>query len=152
MSRWRLSKKFTFEASHQLPLHDGKCKRLHGHSWVGHAVCEGFKLQEVGPKSGMLVDYGDIGALVKALCSSFLDHYHLNDSLCLPNPTSEEIARWVYFALKPKLPSLVAVVIEETCTSRCEYAEPIESEPRPALEQMAQALREKAEAERKARP
>lgn len=119
---WRLSKKFTFEASHQLPHHDGKCRRLHGHSWVGWAVCTGETLAGAGPKQGMLVDYGTIGALIKPLVEQYLDHHHLNESLGLESPTSEVIAAWVYDELKPSLSSLSSVVIEETCTSRCEFS------------------------------
>lgn len=118
---WTLRKKFTFEASHQLPHHDGKCRRLHGHSWVGWIECSGGALITEGSKRSMLVDYYDLGQFVKPLVEDSLDHHHLNSSLGLENPTSEEIARWVFAALKPKLPPLVAVTIEETCTSTCTY-------------------------------
>jgi 6-pyruvoyltetrahydropterin/6-carboxytetrahydropterin synthase len=119
---WTLSKKFTFEASHQLPKHNGKCARLHGHSWVGWIHVEGNRLGEAnGSTAGMLIDYGTLSALIKPIVEEHLDHYHLNDSLGLANPTSEEIARWLYNRLKPVLPMLVAVEIEETCTSKCRY-------------------------------
>jgi 6-pyruvoyltetrahydropterin/6-carboxytetrahydropterin synthase len=63
---YRLEKKFRFEASHQLPQHDGKCRRLHGHSWVGTLILEGDDTDLVvgGPKSGMLVDFGDVSRLL----------------------------------------------------------------------------------------
>ncbi|NES98612.1 MAG: 6-carboxytetrahydropterin synthase QueD, partial [Desertifilum sp. SIO1I2] len=35
MDEWIIYKEFRFEAAHHLPHHDGKCRRLHGHSWVG---------------------------------------------------------------------------------------------------------------------
>lgn len=116
-----LEKRFRFEASHQLPAHDGKCKRLHGHSWVGVAICAGQDLVGDGPKQGMLVDYADISAAVKPIVEEYLDHWHLNESTGLANPTSENLARWMYEKLRPSLPSLVAVRIEETCTSAAEY-------------------------------
>lgn len=116
-----LSKSFRFEASHQLPNHDGKCARLHGHSWVGKVYCRGEQLQTTGPKAGMLVDYADIKAALKPLLDEKLDHWHLNDSTGLVNPTSEEVSRWIYQQLKPLLPSLFAVEIQETCTSSCVY-------------------------------
>ena len=53
MDMFRLEKEFSFEASHQLPLHDGKCARLHGHSWKGRIIIEGEELATTGPKSGM---------------------------------------------------------------------------------------------------
>jgi 6-pyruvoyltetrahydropterin/6-carboxytetrahydropterin synthase len=118
---WRLEKEFKFEASHQLPHHHGKCQRLHGHSWVGRLVCEGDKLHATGSEQGMLVDYGEMKNAIQPLVEKHLDHWHLNESLPHANPTSEEIARWIFDRVKPRLPQLTAVIIEETCTSRCEY-------------------------------
>ena len=118
---WRLEKVFTFEASHQLPLHDGKCRRLHGHSWRGKVICEDRQLHADGPKSGMMIDFYDLSQAVKPLVEECLDHWHLNESTGLANPTSEELARWIYHKLKPAIPTLVCVRIEETCTSAAEY-------------------------------
>ncbi|MEQ8802713.1 MAG: 6-carboxytetrahydropterin synthase, partial [Haliea sp.] len=50
-----------------------------------------------------------------------LDHYYLNDIPGLENPTSENIARWIWRELSPALPELVEVEIRETCTSGCIY-------------------------------
>ena len=118
-----LCKTFTFEASHVLPSHDGKCARLHGHSWKGQLIVRGEELQsgESNPKAGMLVDYGDLKRSVTWLVEGYLDHYHLNDSTGLTNPTSEELARWCFHKLKANIPLLIAVVIEETCTSQAMY-------------------------------
>lgn len=119
---WTLEKDFTFEASHRLPGHDGKCVRLHGHSWKGTVIVRGGTLHEEGPKKGMLVDYGDIKAAINPIVEGYLDHWHLNDTVSV-NPTSENIARWVYKQLVGRLPGLAAVRIEETCTSRATYSE-----------------------------
>ena len=118
---WLVAKQFRFEASHTLPYHGGKCARLHGHSWIGHMVCESTELSDHGPDRGMVTDYEDMTRAVLPLLEDVLDHWHLNDSTGLDNPTSEELARWVYHQLKPSLPLLSKVIIEETCTSRCEY-------------------------------
>ena len=120
-----LRKQFRFEASHQLHQHDGKCARLHGHSWVGYVEVQGEKLIETGPKSGMLVDYGDLKDAMTVMVVKYLDHHHLNETLGISDPTSEKIAHWCYHYLIHTVPQancrLVAVVIEETCTSSAEY-------------------------------
>lgn len=121
MELWTITKEFTFEAAHKLPKHDGKCARLHGHSWKGRVIVKGEVLHNEGPKTGMVMDFGDVKRLVAPLLDGFLDHHHLNETLNLDNPTSEEVARWLYMRLKPSLPSLLAVEIDETCTSSCRY-------------------------------
>src|ERR1035437_9496634 len=103
-----LTKEFKFEAAHKLPNHDGKCQRLHGHSWVGRVVLKGDVLAVDGPKQGMLIDYGDISRVIKPTVENFLDHQYLNDTLSMQNPTSEEIARRLYAIWKPLLPTLHA--------------------------------------------
>jgi 6-pyruvoyltetrahydropterin/6-carboxytetrahydropterin synthase len=116
-----LKKTFRFEAAHQLPHHDGKCARLHGHSFVLHVHLEGKELVTEGPKSGMLCDFGDVSAVVKPYVDGYLDHHFLNGTTGLENPTSEELARWLFGKLAPQMPLLQAVEIEETCTSACCY-------------------------------
>lgn len=118
---WTIEKEFRFEASHQLPHHDGKCRRLHGHSWKGRLICRSNSLQNSGPQRGMVIDFARLSEVVQPLVTEYLDHWHLNESLQMENPTAEEIARWIYNRVKAKLPELTSVVIEETCTSRCEY-------------------------------
>jgi 6-pyruvoyltetrahydropterin/6-carboxytetrahydropterin synthase len=116
-----LTKEFRFEASHVLPKHKGKCGRLHGHSWVGRVILKSRELQGEGSEAGMVMDFGDVSAVLKPLVEGKLDHYHLNETTGLENPTSEELARWVFQQLKPHLPFLFAVEVFETCTSSCRY-------------------------------
>jgi 6-pyruvoyltetrahydropterin/6-carboxytetrahydropterin synthase len=121
---YTLEKRVRFEASHQLPLHDGKCARLHGHSWQAVVILRGEALVPHGPKAGMLLDYGDVSAALRPLLEEYLDHHHLNDSLGLLNPTSEAIATWLYDKLRAHHVLggvLAAVRVEETCTSAAEY-------------------------------
>ncbi|MDB5036916.1 MAG: 6-carboxy-5,6,7,8-tetrahydropterin synthase [Bacteriovoracaceae bacterium] len=118
---WRLEKEFRFEASHQLPNHQGKCSRLHGHSWTGRLVCEANRLQESGSSSGMVVDFDLMTKIIQPLLEKYLDHWHLNESLKMESPTSEMISRWIFEKVKPDLPELTAVIVDETCKSRCEY-------------------------------
>jgi 6-pyruvoyltetrahydropterin/6-carboxytetrahydropterin synthase len=118
---WEIEKHFTFEASHQLPNHDGKCRNCHGHSWRGTVTVRSCLLETQGPQSGMVLDYGVISAALKPLVENYLDHHHLNETTKLVNPTSEELARWIYMKLIGVLPGLVGVAIHETCTSSCRY-------------------------------
>ena len=118
---WVIAKEFTFEAAHRLPLHSGKCFNLHGHSWKCLLYVQGESLTESGSNTGMVMDYADIKKVFKPILEGYLDHHYLNETLEIENPTSEAIAKWIYDRVKPKLPTLVAVQVNETCTSRCFY-------------------------------
>ena len=125
-SCWLLEKRFSFEAAHHLPSHDGRCQRPHGHSFVGRLRVVSGSLHESGPKAGMAIDFADLKKAIQPLLDDYLDHYDLNQTLDLENPTSEAIARWVYRKIKASVSwsdMLYSVVIEETCTSSCEYRE-----------------------------
>ncbi len=127
MQEWIIYKEFRFEAAHKLPNYHGKCSRLHGHSWVGRVYVKGNKLIDHGPKQGMIIDYGDISQYIQPLLDDFLDHYYLNETTGLENPTSENISRWIFEKLeKVGLPGLYAVEIRETCTSGCTYKKSVD--------------------------
>lgn len=122
MAQWQIYKEFRFEAAHRLPHHDGKCARLHGHSWVGRVYVASDRLIATGPKQGMVMDFGDLKAHLTPLVEEYLDHYYLNDSLGMESPTSEAIAQWIFEQLRSRgLAGVVAVEICETCTSGCIY-------------------------------
>ncbi|MSR66848.1 MAG: 6-carboxytetrahydropterin synthase QueD [Pedosphaera sp.] len=113
-----LRKSFQFEAAHllpHLPL-DHKCRRLHGHSFTVEIVLTG----DCDPKLGWLMDYADISLAFDPIWRQ-LDHRHLNEVPGLENPTSENIAQWIWSHLKPALPLLTAVEVAETCNAKCIY-------------------------------
>ncbi len=114
----KIYKEFSFEAAHRLPnVPDGhKCGRLHGHSFLVRVEITG----EPGESSGWVMDFSEIKSAFKPIYEQ-LDHHYLNDIAGLENPTSENLAIWIWKALKPKLPSLSAIEVKETCTSGCRY-------------------------------
>ena len=114
----QIYKKFTFEAAHLLPnVPDGhKCGRLHGHSFEATLFVAG----PVDGETGWVMDFADVKAAFKPILDR-LDHYYLNDIEGLENPTSENIARWIWRQTKPALPMLAEVHIRETCTAGCVY-------------------------------
>ena len=113
-----LRKTFQFEAAHLLPhlAKEHKCRRLHGHSFKVEIAVEG----ECDPQLGWVMDYADMTAAFKPIWEE-LDHFYLNEIPGLDNPTSENIALWIWNRLKKSLPQLTEVVVAETCTARCIY-------------------------------
>ncbi len=93
-----------------------KCRRLHGHSF-----CIGVYVQGVPDlRLGWIMDFADISVAFAPLIEQ-LDHHYLNDVPGLDNPTSENLARWIWVRLKPALAGLAAIQVGETCTSGCRY-------------------------------
>ncbi len=113
-----LFKEFSFEAAHRLPNvpAEHKCARLHGHSFFVRITVAG----EVGATSGWVMDFADVSRGFRPILDQ-LDHFYLNDIPGLDNPTSENLAKWIWQKLIKNLPSLIAVEIRETCTSGCIY-------------------------------
>ena len=111
-------REFNFEAAHRLPNAPPghKCLRLHGHSFR----CEVHVLGPVDPHYGWVLDFGELKAAVAPVLDQ-LDHQYLNDIAGLENPTSESLARWIWTALRPRLPLLAAIVVRETCNTGCIY-------------------------------
>jgi 6-pyruvoyltetrahydropterin/6-carboxytetrahydropterin synthase len=114
----RIYKEFSFEAAHRLPnVPDGhKCARLHGHSFHVRVSVDG----PVGARSGWVMDFADLKAAFRPVHDQ-LDHRYLNEIEGLENPTSENVARWIWRALEPGLSGLAEIEVRETCTSGCVY-------------------------------
>jgi 6-pyruvoyltetrahydropterin/6-carboxytetrahydropterin synthase len=111
-------KAFTLESAHRLPNVPAghKCARVHGHSFRVELHVSG----PVDAHLGWVMDFAEVKAAFDPLYRQ-LDHHYLNDVPGLENPTSENLAKWIWQQLKPTLPQLSAVVVHETCTSGARY-------------------------------
>jgi len=113
-----------FNAAHRLRDYRGKCEDLHGHNWTVEATLAAEKLNN----TGMVVDFTEVKKELAGLLEK-LDHKFLNDLEPFKevNPTSENIARWLYQGLQRKFSGdkikLVRVTIWETATSQASYEE-----------------------------
>ncbi len=112
-------KAFTLESAHRLPNVPAghKCARVHGHSFRVEIHVSGA----VDPKAGWVQDFADLKSAFQPLFEQ-LDHNYLNDVPGLANPTSENLAKWVWDRLKPELPLLSKIVVHETCTCGAIYS------------------------------
>jgi len=111
-------KEFIFEAAHRLPNVPAghKCGRLHGHSFRVELHVRG----PVDRESGWVQDFGDVKSAFQPTYDR-LDHHFLNEVEGLSNPTSENLARWIWHEARLRLPGLSKVVVRETCTTGCIY-------------------------------
>jgi len=113
-----LIRTFRFDAAHSLPNAPAghKCRRLHGHSYRVDVHVTG----PVDPATGWVMDFGELKAAVEPVLAE-LDHRCLNDVPGLANSTSEQLAKYLWDRIAPRLGGLSAVTVWESDTSRCVY-------------------------------
>ena len=71
----RLTKEFSFESAHALWGYDGKCREVHGHSYRLFVTVKGEPISDMSsPKLGMVMDFGELKAIVAREITDRLDH------------------------------------------------------------------------------
>jgi 6-pyruvoyltetrahydropterin/6-carboxytetrahydropterin synthase len=101
----------TFAAAHRLPDHEGKCCRLHGHTYGLEVTVQGTP-QESGPAAGMVMDFAELRARVGDVIVEPLDHRMLNDVFAFV-PTVEAVAAWAFSQLQEAGLPVVRVRLSE---------------------------------------
>jgi 6-pyruvoyltetrahydropterin/6-carboxytetrahydropterin synthase len=114
----------TFSSAHQLRGYMDKCENLHGHNWKVQVHVAAERLNEIG----IAVDFHDLMRLTNEVTSS-LDHAFLNNVFPFTeiNPSSENIAKWIYDSLKKKINTdyinLTAITVWESDIASATYYE-----------------------------
>lgn len=113
-----------FSAAHIIRGYDGPCSRPHGHNWRVTVEAK----TDVLDKIGMSVDFYTLQKKTEEIIAKF-DHCDINT---IPpfdktlNPTSENLARYLFDELKKQLPQNVKlsfVAIGETDQYTAKYSE-----------------------------
>lgn len=84
----KITKIFTFDSSHMLDGHDGKCQNLHGHTYTLEITVADSLIQG-GAKDGMVMDFSDLKAIVKRTIIEPFDHAFIYNG---NNPRESQIA------------------------------------------------------------
>ncbi len=89
-----------FSAAHFLRGYKGKCEALHGHNWKVEVAVSCSELNELG----MVMDFKELKSLTNPVLEE-LDHKQINelDYFKEYNPSSEEIARYIFDRLQPEI-------------------------------------------------
>jgi len=139
----RVTKEFSFEMAHALWNYDGPCKNVHGHSYRLYVTLSGSPLNDImNPKNGMVIDFADIGNIVKKNIINVFDHAvtvsgnydnkKLNDFKTLLGnviivdyqPTCENLVADFASRIRKHLPDKVllhSIKLYETATSFAEW-------------------------------
>jgi 6-pyruvoyltetrahydropterin/6-carboxytetrahydropterin synthase len=109
-----------FSAAHRLRRYKGKCENIHGHNWKVGVSIPSKELNDIG----IVADFRDVKKRLRAVLEK-LDHKDLN---ALPyfkklNPTSENLAKYIYDELKKNKLKLSSVSVWEADDSKATYYE-----------------------------
>lgn len=113
-----------FSAAHQLRGYEGLCERLHGHNWKVQVYVLAEKLNDID----LAIDFHELKKLTDEVLEP-LDHSFLNDIFPFTekNPSSENIAKWIFDSLKKKLyeaeVTLSGITVWESDTASATYFE-----------------------------
>lgn len=142
MERIRITKSFYFEMAHALHGYDGKCAQIHGHSYKLYVTIIGTPNESpASPKLGMVMDFGDLKAIVTDRIVSNFDHavvlYKRGGTVSSDEtkllqrvvyvdfqPTCENLISFIASELRPQLPSdvsLHSLRLVETASSYTEW-------------------------------
>lgn len=137
----RITKEFRFEGAHALPGYDGKCRNIHGHSYIMYVTVKGSPINGTGsPKDGMVVDFKQLKDIVNENIIDKFDHaliMHTASPLsqelanAYPNvmlvdfqPSTENLLCYFSQVLKDKMPQgveLFSLKLHETASSFAEW-------------------------------
>ena len=117
---YKICVKESFSAAHFLRNYKGKCEKVHGHNWVVAVTVGSAKLRK-----GMVMDFVNLKKALEKV-TGLLDHNFLNKIQHFEkiNPTSENIAKFIFASLKKSLPKpvkLLEVAVEETPSNKVTY-------------------------------
>jgi 6-pyruvoyltetrahydropterin/6-carboxytetrahydropterin synthase len=113
-----------FASAHQLRGYKGACEKLHGHNWKVQIFVLAERLNEID----IAIDFHELKKLAEEVIMP-LDHGFLNDFFPFTekNPSSENIAKWIFDSLRKKLNNddinLSAVTVWESETASATYFE-----------------------------
>jgi 6-pyruvoyltetrahydropterin/6-carboxytetrahydropterin synthase len=121
---YELSIETSFASAHQLRGYKGKCEKLHGHNWKVQVSVTAERLNEID----LAMDFHDLKRIAGEVVSP-LDHALLNDIFPFTekNPSSENIAKWIYESIKKRINDdnirVSAVTVWESDTASASYYE-----------------------------
>lgn len=121
---YELTVEVGFSAAHQLRAYQGKCEKMHGHNWKVQVNVASHELNELD----LAIDFHDLKKIAGDIIQP-LDHSFLNEVFPFTekNPSSENIAKWIFDSMKKKLShktvQISSVTVWESSTASASYYE-----------------------------
>lgn len=126
MPTWTLNTTFTFDAAHFIEGYDGKCARMHGHTYKVRMTARSNRLHPSRylPTADMVCDFRELKWPGTDSAKGGLDHGVLNELMDAAT-TAERVAEFIHTRTKRNLPEGIrlTVTVWETPSSWVEYTD-----------------------------
>jgi len=126
MPTWTLNTEFTFDSAHFIEGYDGKCGRMHGHTYRVRIAAKSHKLNpsKYLDSPDMVCDFKELKWAARDRDKGGLDHSVLNEQLPMLT-TAERIAEYIHKETSKRIPDGIElkVTIWETDNSWVEYTD-----------------------------
>lgn len=126
MPTWTLNTEFKFDSAHYIDGYDGKCGRMHGHSYRVRISARSHKLNPSRylETPDMVCDFRELKWAARDMEKGGLDHSVLNEQLPV-NTTAERLAEYIHKETKQRIPEGIElkVTVWETENSWVEYTD-----------------------------
>ncbi len=126
MPSWTLNTEFKFDSAHFIEGYDGKCGRMHGHTYKVHISAKSNKLNvsKYLNSPDMVCDFKELKWAAQDVTKGGLDHAILNDILPV-STTAERIAEFIYNETKKRIPAEIElkITVWETDNSWVVYSD-----------------------------
>lgn len=103
-----------FSSAHYLENYNGKCEKMHGHTFEVEVHLRAEKLD----KSGIAIDFTELKGYLKEILP---DHKVLNEIFDF-SPSAENISEYLYSKVKEKYP-VIKIVVWESENAAATYEE-----------------------------
>jgi len=120
-----ITKIVKFDAAHFLPGYNGKCKRMHGHTWKVEIEVGLADNQSYDPHHDkMLLDFSKLKSIIQDQFLNEIDHSCINtDVVGIEYPSAENIVMWIRGRAQVALPDFVKLLRIRVWESEDSYAE-----------------------------
>lgn len=110
----RITKEFRFEGAHALVGYDGRCRNLHGHSYIMYVTIKGEPLNgTTSPKEGMVIDFKLLKSIVNESIIDIFDHaLILRKDAALAEEIAQEYENVVIVDFQPSTENLICLFAE----------------------------------------
>jgi len=126
MPTWTLNTEFKFDAAHFIDGYDGKCGRMHGHTYKVHISAKSHQLNpsKYLNTPDMVCDFKELKWAASDSKKGGLDHSVLNEEIPVAT-TAERIAEYIHKETTKRIPGNIElkVTVWETENSWVEYTD-----------------------------